>query len=111
MIKTFIKHWIYELCIEQLFNAFTRNFKIQPDLQNVKIGDTFEMIVIQFNNEQEIRYIKPKVVFVGDIFFIIEGRICEEKILVKNDIYDSYIIEDYRVEIYTNDKSVKYIYN
>jgi hypothetical protein len=50
MIKTVLKHWIYELCIKQTFDAIKRNFpsnnKFIPS-----IGDKFRVVVDVANAE------------------------------------------------------------
>jgi hypothetical protein len=73
MIKTFIKHWIYELCIQQLFNAFNRNFSTPSRLYNMKVGDTFYSITVSLCPEQTLIYYSPIVVSVNDDYFTIEG--------------------------------------
>ena len=46
MIKTALKHWIYETCIEQIFVGINKNFKVNTMLSKnfVKPGDRFKRI-------------------------------------------------------------------
>ena len=44
MIKTALKHWIYELCINQIFNAINSNFTTVPKKLQLKIGETYSEI-------------------------------------------------------------------
>ena len=108
MIKTFVKHWIYELCIQQFFNAFRRNFSIASKINNVKVGDIFDCIIITPSEEQEIIYYRPKVVSVYDDFFTIKGHAFAEKI-TENGVVESYIGENYSISIFPADSLVKYI--
>jgi len=109
MIKILLKHYIYELCIQQLFRIITRNFDTNPGINGVKVGDRFAKIVIKFKDTLEIRYFNAEVVEVNDIYFVIEGNACEEISKNESGEYDSYQMEDYRVEIFPDDKTVKYI--
>jgi len=43
MIKLALKHLIYELCIEQLFNGIRKNFIIYPPTK-YKIGEKYGLI-------------------------------------------------------------------
>jgi hypothetical protein len=43
MIKTTLKHWIYELCIKQLFDAIKLNFSLL-NVKSFKVGDKFKEI-------------------------------------------------------------------
>jgi len=108
MIKTFIKHWIYELCIQQLFNAFNRNFSTTSRLYNMKVGDTFYSITISPSPEQEIIYYSPIVVSVKDNYFTIEGVMFTETATYDglSDEFDGGI---YRVDIYPADRIIKSI--
>ncbi|GAG41652.1 unnamed protein product [marine sediment metagenome] len=46
MIKTAIKHWIYEACINKLFNGFFVNFK-KPDISfNPTDGEVYAFIEV-----------------------------------------------------------------
>ena len=46
MIDIALKHWIYELCIDQLFNGIQKNFTFTTrDIYTCKKGDTFRKIV------------------------------------------------------------------
>jgi len=50
MIKTALKHWIYEVCIDQLFAGIMRNFKsFQGGSKDFKVGDIFHYIVTTSN--------------------------------------------------------------
>jgi hypothetical protein len=45
MIKTAIKHWIYDYCIDLVFKEIKSNFFINCfNMKNIKIGDRFELI-------------------------------------------------------------------
>ena len=44
MLKTFIKHHIYEYCIDLLFNGIQKNFTT-PDMKRVRVGDIFKEVV------------------------------------------------------------------
>jgi hypothetical protein len=74
MIKTFIKHFIYENCIEVLFNALTRNFRqplniLKYDDRGLKRGDKFFFIVVieeTLGETYNITYHNPTVVEVSD---------------------------------------------
>ena len=103
-----MKHWVYELCIQQCFNAFCRNFSTTSKLHNVKIGDTFNSIIISPSTEQEIIYYSPEVVDVAHDFFTIAGLLFDEKI-TEDEITEVFSGDDYRVGIYPADSIVKYI--
>ena len=47
MIKLFIKHHIYEKCIEILFNAITDNFSNVIRLSDLTLGDYLSEIIIK----------------------------------------------------------------
>jgi len=53
MIKVALKHWIYEVCIEQLFSGITKNFNIGNFLR-FKKGDHFEYIYFRFSETNTI---------------------------------------------------------
>jgi hypothetical protein len=42
MIDIALKHYIYDLCIDVLFNGFARNFK---KVFRIKVGDKFNLLV------------------------------------------------------------------
>jgi len=45
MIKIALKHWIYEVCIEQLFDGISRNFIIPKNmLRTFQIGEQYEIM-------------------------------------------------------------------
>lgn len=44
VIKIFLKHWIYEKCINILFDALSKNF--QPVPGQIRVGDVFKTIEI-----------------------------------------------------------------
>jgi hypothetical protein len=52
LIKTAIKHWIYETCIDTVFSGIARNFR-SPELtyfyDNIKVGDWYTYITISDN--------------------------------------------------------------
>lgn len=47
MIKIVLKHWIYEKCINVLFNTIDRNFNT-PTSSRVKIGKCYSKIIIDY---------------------------------------------------------------
>ena len=47
MIKTIVKHFIFERCIDVAFSQITENF-IRPDMTNVKIQEYMNRIQKQF---------------------------------------------------------------
>jgi len=44
MIKTVLKHWIYEVCIERLFDGIYKNFVLIKQVSKFKVGDRFEWL-------------------------------------------------------------------
>ena len=107
MIKIAMKHWLFEVCIYQLFESLIKNFRMDSRIHNVSVGDRFTCITIKSLN-MEIKYFNPKVVEVNDEFFIIEGDYFEE---CYNDEDDGLVStgDHYGVEIYKNDATVKYL--
>lgn len=70
MIKTLLKHWIYEMCIEQLFSAVAKNFSKSPNpniLNMLEVGRKYN--VIYYNSDERIvAYCKSRVIaFVSTI--------------------------------------------
>lgn len=104
MIKTFIKHWVYELCIQQLFKGFSRNFRAASKLHNVKVGDSFRYIIIIASEEQKIRYFNPEVSATYNNFFTIKGNRFVEEIMGEPDTFYG----NYEVNIYSDDGVIKY---
>ena len=51
MIKVFIKHHIYERCINVLFNTISRNF-VRPKPDRFKIGEFWRQIEYYYSNKQ-----------------------------------------------------------
>jgi hypothetical protein len=43
MIKVAIKHWIYDYCINLIFEGISSNFRVF-NMKNIKIGDRFDVI-------------------------------------------------------------------
>jgi len=109
MIKTFLKHWIYEICIIQIFDALSRNFKDISPINSIQIGDRFNQIMIQ-SGELSISYINPEVVEVSTLTFTIEGDRYEEE-TVDIDSGDTYVEkgDGYYIDIYRDDKTLKFI--
>jgi hypothetical protein len=60
MIKTAIKHWIYELCINRLFSSIETNFinknKIKHNFTGVKAGDRFKFIECLNGKDCNVRF-------------------------------------------------------
>lgn len=50
MIKIALKHFIYEKCIDVLFNAIENNFCTNTENSEFKIGDTFEHITVALHD-------------------------------------------------------------
>ena len=54
MIKIALKHWIYELCINQMFENFSENLpKNKEPLSNVKHGERFKYITFYIGQAQK----------------------------------------------------------
>ena len=50
-----MKHWIYEKCISVIFSNISRNFiKVKHD--NIKVGDVFIRISVQFPSRDKPTY-------------------------------------------------------
>ena len=49
MISTAIKHYIYEMCIEVLFDRIINNFKTIP--VRFKIGERYSLIIIRQDDQ------------------------------------------------------------
>ncbi len=106
MIKTFLKHWIYEICICHFFDIVLVNFKSPHNMEHIKVGDAFECIVIQIANI-EVRYYNASVKRVEKDFFTIAGKYFEERVL--DDGNTSTGGTGYNVNIYKYDNVVKYL--
>lgn len=46
MLGVFLKHKLYEYCINLIFDSFTKNFT-QPKFEGIKVGDRFREIFIK----------------------------------------------------------------
>ena len=44
MIKTALRHWIFEICIERLFDGISKNFRVAQK-KKFRIGDKFAYII------------------------------------------------------------------
>ena len=53
MIKTFLKHWIFEICIEQIFKTIFNNFKT-VDIQKINFRKGQIYSVIEVCKEKEL---------------------------------------------------------
>jgi len=60
MIKIALKHFIYEICIDMVFNNISKNFKI-PKKIIWKVGDMYECIATRPNERDIFLYIHAKV--------------------------------------------------
>ncbi len=75
MIVVALKHFIYEICIENLFNSIFQNFSTQntPKFNSqVSVGDRFASIVVRRDTIGYIKktiYYNPIVVATHDIYF------------------------------------------
>lgn len=104
MLKIFIKHCIYEKCIEILFDRITANFNTK--LNSIKVGDTFYYIRVKSSPEKEVIYYSPVVVAVEPHVFVIEGVMFTE--MVSDDGYIRETDGDhYRVCIRQTDSVIK----
>jgi hypothetical protein len=59
MIKVALKHWIYDYCINLLFDTIKINFSVSSvsiDKRNIKIGDNFRSIEV-YSDIKKYRYI------------------------------------------------------
>lgn len=107
MIKVFLKHWIYEFFIYQVFDAIGKNFSAPRDIHSVSVGDVFSYIAIR-TDALEIRYYDPMVVAVNDAFITIEGNSYSET-WIEEKLTEYYDGNHFEVEIYKNDRTVKYM--
>ena len=48
MIKTTLKHWIYEMCIKVFFERLFTNFRTGPI--SLKVGEYYTLIVAKFED-------------------------------------------------------------
>jgi len=46
VLKVFLKHKLYEYCINLIFDSFTKNFT-QPNIEGIKVGDRFKEIIVK----------------------------------------------------------------
>lgn len=51
MIKIALKHWIYEKCINVLFDGIKKNFNLSRNYP-VRVGEFYSTIIIKFDNER-----------------------------------------------------------
>jgi len=82
MIKVALKHFIYEICINQIFSGIFTNF-LGKDTRlkgsDVKIGDKFSFITVSGEYESPQHRIRKTVYYnvevtnVHKIFFVIKG--------------------------------------
>jgi len=56
MIKTALKHWIYEVCIEQLFDGIGKNFNHHSSRPNFKRHERYRSITF---SENILKYDQP----------------------------------------------------
>ncbi len=56
MIKTVLKHWIYEICIGQLFSAFHRNFAVPAEFSKYGICSDEAIDLIMNDSSLETMY-------------------------------------------------------
>jgi aspartate 1-decarboxylase len=48
MIKIWFKHWIFEKCIDYIFDRISSNFNKSPiNLNNIKKGDRFSAFIVR----------------------------------------------------------------
>jgi len=80
MIKVALKHWIYEVCIEQMFAGIFKNFN-SPLMNKLRIGDKFNRIIIKVNSIALRVYTEVEVTGkVGDAYtFAAKTRSCWKK--------------------------------
>jgi len=103
MIKIALKHWIYELAINQIFNGIKKNFDTSKNfkkfyLENFKIGDRFGLIEKNnFSMDRNLIYYNCKIVdkCVKDFSYFkqeyIEIICCYiENTIISNGITDTY---------------------
>ncbi len=97
MIKLALKHWIFEKCIDVLFNSLRLNFGVGQKfkkLEHVNIGDTFQYIMFRGGYSRKKGLCKcynPKIVDPRGSFgdFVIDGSHLEV-IDNKGNIVDTY---------------------
>ena len=66
MIKTALKHWIYEVCIDKLFSSIVDNFgNVNEKLWIFKEGNTFSYIEYCYKKNQYAKFFNVEI----DLFF------------------------------------------
>ena len=78
MIKIALKHFIYEKCIDVIFNAIINNFKTPTTWHKMKVGDRFNYITIFESPVSRTVYYGPEVVMVENDYFVISGKMFTE---------------------------------
>jgi hypothetical protein len=76
MIKTALKHYLYEFCINQMFNEFEKNLIIKNNV--IKVGDIFESIIVQYPGRRRTTYFNAKIEVIDQFQIIISGPKCVE---------------------------------
>lgn len=101
MLKIYLKHFIYEKCIDVIFNAIINNFRTPNKLHNVKVGNCFYSITVYTQGRKTVYY-SPEVVEVNNDYFVISGAMFTEF----GAGYDKEDIEgsNYQSVIYPTDK-------
>jgi len=51
MIKIALKHWIYEQCVNVLFDNIYNNFKVNALVRQLKLGEHYSSIYTRFGSE------------------------------------------------------------
>jgi hypothetical protein len=86
MIKTALKHYLYEFCINQIFNGVKRNFitvnkshcirygNHMQNVLNIKIGDVFDCILLEPNPFFKTYFYGAKIVDIHPDSIIISGN-------------------------------------
>jgi len=73
MIKVALKHWIYELCLGQMFNSIHRNFSDIPRtvLDCLKVGASYDtMVYINFITGQRIDFHNVEIIRIEDVLIL-----------------------------------------
>jgi len=81
MIRTAIKHWIFEVCIEQMFNGFFKNFvTVHRNIkyERLKEGDTFDYVTVRNVGyvTASSKFYGCKIIGVGLVGFVMESKSC-----------------------------------
>jgi hypothetical protein len=61
MIKVALKHWIYEFCIDKIFDGIRENFQLYEGLHTLSLGDHLELKILI--EDGEIVFKKCNVVY------------------------------------------------